>query len=247
MAQLRRRGPLSDRIKVALMRSVMMTAWRLSERLGIDLAGATEGPRYVPDPERDRALAALTDAALGGDGTLDASSCPCPVHELLTYLVAERGFLLHGSNRADIEVLEPRPARDLRTELDAVVACDDGIWPIFYAALDRSRGDANVFTACMHLGRAGRLRRFYMFVVFHADPADPETWTRGIVYALPRAGFRREWGNEWVSPEPTRPVLRVLVGLEDFPLRSSVLGATAEDVGRINRRLREAKQARAAV
>jgi hypothetical protein len=246
MAQLRRRGPLSDRIKVALMRSVMMTAWRLSERLGIDLAGATEGPRYSPDPERDHALAALTDAALAGDGTLDASSCPFPAHELLSYLVVARGFLLHGSNRADIQVLEPRPARDFRTELDAVVACDDGIWPIFYAVLDRSRGDANVFTACMHLGRARRLRRFYMFVLFHADPADRETWTRGVVYALRRNGFRREWGNEWVSPAPTRPVLRVLVGPEDFPLRSSVLAVAADDVRRINRRLREAKQARAA-
>src|SRR5712691_6497971 len=200
----------------------MLGAWRASERLGIDLAGATEGPRYVADPERSRVLAELTDAALAGDGTLDGASCSYPVHELLTYLTAERGFLLHGSNDCDLETLEPRPARDYRTELEAVVACDDGIWPIFYAVLARRHGRANVFTACMHLGRADRLRRFYMFVVFDADPRAPDTWTHGAVYALPRSGFRREWGNEWVCAAPVRPVLKVLVGPGDFPLREAV-------------------------
>jgi len=242
---VRRRGPLNDRVRLALQRSVMLGAWRLGERLGIDLAGATEGPRYVADPGRSRALGALTDAALAGDATLDGASCSYPVHELLTYLIEERGFLLHGSNDRDLETLEPRPARDYRTELEAVVACDDGIWPIFYAVLAPRDGRANVFTACMHLGRADRLRRFYMFVVFEADPQAPDTWTHGAVYALPRSGFRREWGNEWVSATASRPALKVLVGPDDFPLREAVLGATADDVGNIIRRLRAAKRARA--
>jgi hypothetical protein len=218
----------------------MTSAWRMSERLGIDLAGATEGPPYVPDSDRDRLFARSTEEALAGDRTIDG---PHPVHELLTYLVLERGYLLHGSNDAALEVLEPRPARDYRTELDAVVACDDGIWPIFYAVLARRGGKANVFTACMHLGAGARLRRFYMFVLFDADPLAAENWTRGAVYALPRESFRREWGNEWVSAEAVRPALKVVVRPEDFPLRHAVLGAN--DLGSINRRLREAKRARA--
>jgi hypothetical protein len=242
---LKRRGPLGDRLKLAVLRGLIMRVWRLSERLGIDLAGATEGPRYVPDADRDHALARLVDEALAGDRTIDGSSCPYPAHELLTYLVLERKLLLHGSTDTELEMLEPRPARDYRTELDAVVACDDGIWPIFYAVLDRRGGQANVFTACMHLGAGGRLRRFYMFVLFHADPRAPENWTRGAVYALTREGFRREWGNEWVGAEPARPVLRVMVGPEDFPLRDAVLAATADDLGSINKRLREAKRVRA--
>ena len=88
------------------------------------------------------------------------------------------------------------------------------------------------------------MRRFYMFAVFGVDPRESTAWTRGAVYALPRESFRREWGNEWVSDVPVRPVLRVLVGPDDFPLRGSVLAATPDDRGSINRRLREAKRTR---
>jgi hypothetical protein len=243
---VQRTGPLSDRVKLAVQRRLMVGAWRMGERLGIDLAGATEGASYVPDAERGGVFDELIDAAVAGDGTLDGTSCPYPVHELLTHLVVERGWLLHGSNDVDLEALEARAARDYRTELLSVVACDDGIWPIFYAVLARRDGVANVFTACMHLGSPRRLRRFYMFVVFDADPRASDTWTRGAVYAFSRSGFRREWGNEWVSPGPVQPLVRVLVGPEDFPLRDVVLAATADDVGSINRRLRAAKRERAA-
>ena len=124
------------------------------------------------------------------------------------------------------------------------MACDDGIWPIFYAVIarERSRG---VFTACLHLGRRSRLRRLYTFAT-SSDPAEPATWTPGVVYALPRSGFRREWGREWVSAQPVRPLLRIHVGPEDFPLRHAVVGATPEQFRRVFAHLREAKRERAA-
>jgi hypothetical protein len=126
----------------------------------------------------------------------------------------------------------------------AVVASDDGIWPIFYAVVARDRIDG-IFTACLHLGRPPRLRRFYMFAI-GGDADAPETWTRGTVYALPRAGFRREWGNEWVSAEPARPVLRVPVGPDDFPLRHAVVGLSGPDeFRRVSHHLRAAKRDRA--
>ena len=73
------------------------------------------------------------------------ATCPYPLHELLTHLVLEHGLLLHGSNDSTLGVLEPRPARDWDTELHAVAACDDGIWPIFYAVVGHQR-DALVRT-----------------------------------------------------------------------------------------------------
>jgi len=136
-------------------------AWRLGERLGIDVAGATEGPPFTTDGARRETFEELIAAAHAGDGTLDRAACPYPIHELLTYLVVEHGLLLHGSNDASLDVLDPRPAHDFDTELVAVVACDDGIWPIFYAVVARDRFEG-LFTACMHLGRPPRLRRFYM-------------------------------------------------------------------------------------
>ena len=115
---------------------------------------------------------------------------------------------------------------------------------MFYAVVARDRIE-NVFTACMHLGRPPRLRRFYMFAI-EGDASAPASWTRGAVYALPRAGFRREWGREWVSAERVRPLLRVPVGPEDFPLRDAVLGlATREDFRRVIPLLRAAKRGRA--
>ena len=195
------------------------------------------------DPARREAFDRLIADARKSDGTVELAGCPYPVHELLTHLVVERCLLLHGSNDATLEQLEARPARDFRTVLQAVVACDDAIWPLFYAVVARAQIEA-MFTGCTHLGRPPRLRRFYFFAVV-GDPADAGSWTDGAIYALPRTGFRREWGQEWVSPGPVRPMLRVPVRPEDFPLRESVVGATPEEFERIFWHLRAAKRARA--
>lgn len=228
-----------------LLRSVGIGVWRLSERLGIDVMGSVEGPPYRIDDERRRTFDALVAAARAGDGTVDVAECPYAVHELLSYLTIERGLLLHGSNDASLDVLEPRPAHDYGTELLAVVATDDGIWPLFYAVLDRSRIEG-IFTACTHLGRQPHLRRLYLFAI-GGDPNAAETWTDGVVYVLPREGFRREWGNEWVGPEPVRPLLRIPVRSDDFPLRNAVVGLAGEEEFRhVGRHLRAAKRERAA-
>jgi hypothetical protein len=229
---MRRSGPLLDRVALRALR-LSTVAWAAAERLGLDPLGSSEGPP-LPGPARRAEL----DELVACGGTIDARDCPFPAHELLTHLVVERGLLLHGSNETGIERLEPRPARDFRTELQAVVATDDGIWPIFYAVIDRKRVDA-VFTACVHVGRPPSLRRLYLFAT-----AGEQAWTRGAVYALPRAGFRREWGREWVSAGPVEPVLRVLVGPEDFPLRELVVAM--DDFGRLPQSFRAAKRARVA-
>jgi hypothetical protein len=231
---MKRSGPLLDRIALRALR-LGAHAWAWAERLGIDLVGSSEGPP-PPDPVHRAALDELVATARASDGTIDARTCPFPAHELLTHLVLEHGLLLHGSNDVALEWLEPQPARDFRTELRAVVATDDGIWPIFYAVRDRERVES-VFTACVHVGRSTRLRRYYLFATV-GEPA----WKRGAVYAVRRAGFRREWGREWVSAERAEPVLRVLIEPEDFPLRDHVLAAG--DLAGLRGRFREAKRSR---
>lgn len=238
---MQRTGPLRDRLALRTLR-FGVHVWRLGERLGIDVAGATEGPPLTTDATRRETFERLIAAARAGNGTLDAAACPYPMHELLSHLVIEHGLLLHGSNHTALDVLEPRPARDFDTELVSVVACDDAIWPIFYAVVARDRVDG-VFTGCLHLGRPPKLRRFYMFAL-GGDPAAATSWTRGVVYALPRAGFRREWGREWVSDKPVRPDLRVPVGPEDFPLRDATVGATPAEFRRIVPHFRAAKRER---
>ena len=204
-----------------MVRSFGIGVWRLGERLGINLIGATEVPADAGDRTRTETFERLVAAARAGDGTVDATACPYPLHELLTHLVDRHGLLLHGSNHTTLDVLEPQPARDIDTALLAVVACDDGIWPMFYAVVARDRVDG-VVTACTHIGQGSRRRRFYVFAVVGASTTE-STFTDGVIYALPRAGFRREWGNEWVSPEAVRPQLRIHVRPADFPLLDTVV------------------------
>jgi len=211
----RREGPFGERLKVFFMRSVLFNVWRVTERLGIRVG--TEGPPYALTDEQRAEL----DALVTQGGVIDASSLAVPVHQLLTHLVERHRLLLHGSNKTELEVIEPRPARDFGTSVEVVAAADDGIWPLFYAVVARERVDG-VFTACMHLARRPSLRRFYLFRVFGADPHEQTTWTDGAVYAVPRNGFWREWGNEWLRSNAVTPVLRVLVRPGDFPLRNSV-------------------------
>ena len=244
VSAIERIGPLRDRVALRAMRSLGVAAWRLGERLGIDVAGATEGPPVMTDSTRRKTFDDLIAAAHGSDGVLETSACQYPVHELPTHLVMEHDLLLHGSNDSALEMLEPRPAQDFDTELLAVVASDDGIWPIFYAVVARD-GIEGMFTGCTHLGRPpGVVRRFYMFAI-GGDPSAPTSWTRGAVYAVPRSGFRREWGHEWVRPSAVRPLLRVTVGPEDFPLRDAVIGLSGPDeFRRVSHHLREAKRER---
>jgi hypothetical protein len=216
----RREGPLGERLKVFFMRRVLFNVWRAAERVGIRLG--TEGPAYAPTDARQEEMDALIAHARAHGGVIDAASTAFPAHELLTHLVERHGLLLHGSNHTELDVLETRPAHDFGTQLEVVAATDDGIWPLFYAVIARERV-AGVFTACLHLGRRRGLRRFYMFRVFGADPHEDATWTHGVVYAVPRDEFWREWGNEWLRSTEVRPVLRVLVRPSDFPLRDVVV------------------------
>jgi hypothetical protein len=232
-----------QRVGLRVLRSLGIGIWRLGERLGVNLVGAIEAPRTTTDAARRASFEGLIASARAGDGTVDLDGCPYPVHELLTYLVDEHGLLLHGSNHTTLEVLEPQPARDADTTLLAVVACDDGIWPLFYAVVARDRVDG-VITACTHLGRGARRRRFYVLAL-HGGVSVPSAVTNGVVYALPRDGFRREWGNEWVSSEPVRPALRIPVRPADLPLLDDVVAlSTPTGFRSVLRELRAAKRAK---
>jgi hypothetical protein len=216
---VRREGSVRERLKLFVLRRVLFNVWRLAERLGIRLA--TEGPTHAPTNVQREAMDALFARARAEGGVIDASSIGFPVHDFLTHLVVQHRLLLHGTNDTKLDVIEPRPAHDYGTHVEAVVAADDGIWPLFYAVVARDRVEG-VFTACMHLGRPPSLRRFYVFRVFGANPHDETTWTHGAVYAVPPDGFRCEWGNEWLRSTSVTPLLQLLVQPSDFPLRHVV-------------------------
>ena len=229
----------------AWLRSLGIGLWRLGERLGINVVGATEVPRAPRDETRIATFEQLIATARAGDGIVDTAACPYPVHELLTHLVDRHGLLLHGSNHTTLET--------------ARAAAGKG--PGHHAAR-RRRLRRRHLADVLRRGRARSRRRRDHGLHAHGPriapapllplrsrraPATGSTFTDGVVYALPRAGFRCEWGNEWVSPDSVRPQLRIHVRPADFPLLDTVVElASPLGVRQVIRRLRAAKRERAA-
>lgn len=191
----------------------------------------------APPLELDRATAAAFDRVLeeavgrGPAATIDAE-LPAPRHLFLRWLAEERGLLLHGSNDAGIEVFDPRPQTDAQQRSTcAVFAAADGLWPMFFAIVDRSRRHSlrNGFWRDRHG------RRHYRFAVDTATLAGGH-FVAGTVYALPPDGFTPclagdgSSTEEWLCPTAVVPVVRVPVQPVDFPFLDAVRGFDATGV-----------------
>jgi len=210
--------------------------WRLGRLLlqvRVNALDVVEGPPLVIGADR----AATYDELLRTGGLIDYR-LPSPKHEFLSYAVARRGLLAHGSNRHDIEEFEPRPANEAGTIQLFVHAASDGIWPIYFATVARPAGRNVLVNGCAHVGRGDRLRRYYFFGI-SGNPDDDASWTDGMVYLLPGSTFRRHQGEEWISSTPVRPVARLRVTPDDFPFRRATVGVFWPEMpGRVRRRFR---------
>lgn len=147
-----------------------------------------------------------------------------PDHTPVTAALAERlaagDVLLHRSNDASIEVLEPRGQTDYSGRpITAVFATADPVWPLFFATLDYSRYTGSVRNGCFETDRG---RRHYFFSV-----NDSARWCDGAIYVLPRSTFTRARRravsfDEWWSPSAVEPVDVVRVTPGDFPFADRV-------------------------
>lgn len=118
-------------LRLALARG-QIALGALALRAGFDI-GMVEGPQVTLGaprrPEFDEVL------ERGRAGLIDYR-LEVPKHEFLSYLVHERGYLLHGTASADLEEVRPMIATDYDARtLEAVFATSDGIWPLFSSRL----------------------------------------------------------------------------------------------------------------
>jgi hypothetical protein len=208
--------PVGDRLRLALAHG-QIALGALALRAGLDV-GMLEGPPYAlgaaPRADFDDMLRRPHD---GLTDELDV-----PKHEFLSYLVHERGLLLHGTASSDLDQVRPMVAvdYDART-LEAVFATSDGIWPLFFATLDRGRA-GSLWNGCYQIRRGSVIHRYYFFFT-EADPRDETIWRDGAVYVLPREPFRQTWiPNEWVSAQPVLAMGKLSVSPLDFPFRDRV-------------------------
>jgi hypothetical protein len=162
---------------------------------------------------------------------------PMPKWMFLCHVAEHHPIVLHGSGERDIATFEPRQAIDVTTfgNQRAVYAASDGLWPMYFAILDRTRYNMTLANACMRItDPAGQVHGpFYVFSI--SDTAlVHKPWRAGTVYLLPREGFAAEpaipFGPMQVqtaqlaSHTAVDPIAKLTVAPEDFPFLADIRG-----------------------
>jgi hypothetical protein len=183
------------------------------------------GPDLAPDSARDRSFGNMARALIGGQGCQPIDfDLRYPKHEFLRF-VAEGGHaLLHGSNDPAIDVMSTsRRSVDARLTHsgNAVFACADGLWAIYYALIDRTEYQGTLRNDARLLPQPDGTRRRAYFLSVNATAR----WRSGVVYLLPTDTFTRfgdESSLEWASAIDVRPFASLAVSPNDFPLLDAV-------------------------
>ena len=196
----------------------------------MDAAGLEAPPLFLDEPTRRafrrawramRAYAAGTAAAPNG----------WPLHDWLRWLVRAEPVVLHGSNNGAIDTFVPRWQMDYQARFrKGIWATADGIWPLFFAIVDRRGYEGTLRNGCWwEEAPGGGRRKLYRFSL-NAAMLRRGCWTTGTVYILPRGPFQQAIGEdgepleEWVSERPVRPLARIRVRPSDFPFLDLVQG-----------------------
>lgn len=204
-------------------------------------------------PAPDAALTAEQRAAfdiLFREAVAAAGGCeigyalPHPKWLFLQWLVDEHELILHGSNEMEIDEFKlGRSGFDANPHGNhrAIYATNDGIWPMFFAVLDKpnyngsmrsgvwwANADGEEIDFDAHHAPDGACKRYWFSLNQAELPRRP--WREGMIYILPRRTFeqlRAREGQliaEWASFVPVRPLARLRVGPADFPYVDQVRG-----------------------
>ncbi len=194
-------------------------------------------PAYPINPELKNAFDDLLAKArtAGAEEPLEYT-LEAPKWVFLCYAADQHHLALHGSVNPNIRIFEPRQPQDLNefgAQL-AVYAAADGIWPMYFAIVDRAHYSTILCNACIRIGYAdGSLSHpYYLFSLDrHIVPQHP--YCDGFIYLLPKETFVAEppfpFGEVFVhaaqlaSPVPVKPIARLSVSPDDFPFLSQMM------------------------
>jgi len=199
-------------------------------------------PYYLPLPSMDLdaetvgAFEALFAEAVERGGEI-GYALAAPKWQFLQYLAQNKEIALHGSGNPDIEEFEPRQSNDIDEfgNRCAIYAASDGLWPMYFAILDRDQHPMSLVNGCFQVREAsGELSvPFYFFSISRKALAQ-KPWREGMLYLLPRATFERQpplqaQGMEvhvaqWASLVPVKPLAKLRVAPEDFPFLAQIRG-----------------------
>lgn len=174
-------------------------------------------PRSDFTEEEINAFDKLYSDAVNGDGVVRYSS-KFPKWRFIQYVSKRKNVLLHGSNNGSIQTFEPRKQTLYNGELvEAVFATKDGIWPMFYAVLDKNKLQGSIRNGCLEV-RGNR--KFYYFSMTKETRAN-NPWTKGTLYFLPMDSFEKVSHetisfDEWISKTFVTPLAKLDVDVSDF-------------------------------
>ncbi len=179
----------------------------------------------------------LTATRQAGNCPAIQYTLPLPKWQFLCSIVERHDIVLHGSGDATIAEFEPRPAHDLHAFGNqlAVYAASDGIWPMFFAIVDRTRFAMSVNNACVRLIEpSGKIAGPYYVFSISQSALVLQPWRTGTVYLLPRQTFvaqppfTSQFGEVQVaqltSLVPVQPIAKLTVTPSDFPFLHEIRG-----------------------
>jgi hypothetical protein len=174
----------------------------------------------------------LDQTTAKGANTLIDYELSAPKWQFLCYAVEQCNLALHGSGNDNIELFEPRQSNDLNEfgNQRAVYAAADGIWPMYFAIVDRDKYNMSLTNACVLISGQPPL---YIFSISKAAlPHKP--WRKGTVYLLPRDTFVLQSPIQFGEVEihipqlasftPVAPLARLEVAPDDFPFLAQIRG-----------------------
>lgn len=164
----------------------------------------------------------------GVDRFLDYN-LPFPKWRFFCYVAEQQKVALHGSNNMEIESFEARQSNDLQEfgAQKAVYAAADGIWPMYFAIVDREKSPSIINAAIQIEQKDGSLGEPYYLFSISKKAIGNDPYRNGAVYLLPLASFVHEppidtgtvrvQSAQLASLEDVVPFAKILVAPEDFP------------------------------
>ena len=197
----------------------------------------------VPRPPNDTtpaaraAFDALFDRAASPahNGEIDYD-LPWPRWQFICHIADTRQVIVHGSQDGGIEVFDPRKSNDAHPFGDrkAIFGASDGLWSMFYAILDRTNHPMLLVNGAVRIEENGVMGEPLYFLSISQPALAARAFRPGMLYFLPRDGFepmpaetfggRRVHVAQWAKLAPARPIARIRVAPQDFPLLDQIRG-----------------------
>jgi hypothetical protein len=194
-------------------------------------------PQMPTDPTLLAAFDALFDKAVAqGLDRPVAYDLPAPRWQFICHIADTREVVLHGSSDPAIGLFEPRKSNDAIAfgNRTAVYAASDGLWPMYFAILDRTNHNLSLVNAAVRFETAEGLSAPHYFFSITRDALIDRPYRDGTVYFLPRSTFEpmpaQRYGDvdihvpQWASLVPVAPMAKIAVAPEDFPLLDRLRG-----------------------